>query len=851
MSGRLTVVALTAWLCCVSAAEAADVKGALDFARKTLRLVERDKKLPKLAAELKHLEDRYEQAKADRKRTDDNRYHTDILALRRRIILSHPSLDFRDLLVNKRTASIPGHMCDQYYGRHSRPDVGLVVIENWRDRPKDRPLLAGKLSGSVRHPDLSFDGKKALFGFSDHSKKVGGQQRGFFIYEVRIDGKGIRQLTGTARDKFVGMYGRQTALIEDYDPCYLPDGGFAFISTRSQQFGRCHGSRYVPAYVLYRADADGSNITQLSFNEANEWDPSVLRDGRIIYTRWDYINRHDTNFQSLWVTRPDGTGVSHFYGNYSIGPCMIAEARAVPGSHKVVATATDHHGYTAGSIIVIDPNVGEDGGKPLLNVTPEIGFPERSAPKGTTYAARPFSRGGGGRAATPFPLTEELFLVAYPHGGRMAIVLVDTLGGREVIYADGRNDCFAPIPVRPVVRPPVMASHVAGHQKETTGRFFVQDVYRSRQPIERGTIKAMRINAIISQPTRSKPKLSRVANEVIKKVLGTVTVADDGSVAFEAPAGTPLQLQLLDANGMAVMTMRSLIYAMGGEIAGCVGCHEPRSSAPVAIPQRPGMTFQKIRPAAGPKYEGGLSFARTVQPVLDRYCIKCHGLGKTEKGVNLLGERTTFNRAYDSLARSGLVAMAHRNSETYISKPKDYFAHRGKLAAMLLAGHPDKAGKGRVKLDRESFQRIADWLDLNGQYFGDYSFNRLEHRSIDGGGEKALRAAIEQRFGAELARQPLAALINIALPRESRILLTPLAVKAGGWGQLTRGGWASTSDPSYRRMVKLVEGAIRPLSRTDIAGTCGSGAKGRGCSCGVCWVRGVRAQRTGLAATRK
>ncbi len=851
MRGRLIAAALAAWLCCVSAADAADVKGALDFARKTLRLVERDRKLPKLAAELKALEDRYEKANAARKPTDDNRYHADILALRRRIILSHPSLDFRDLLVNKRTASIPGHMCDQYLGRHSGPDVGLVVIENWRDGPKDRPLLTGKLNGAVRHPDLSFDGKKALFGFADHSKKVSREQRGFLIYEVTIDGEEIRQLTGTARDKLVGAHGRQTVLIEDFDPCYLPDGRFVFTSTRSQQFGRCHGSRYVPAYILYCADADGTNITRLSFNEANEWDPSVLRDGRIIYTRWDYINRHDTNFQSLWVTRPDGTGTGHFYGNYSIGPCMIAEARAIPGSHKVVATATDHHGYTAGSIIVIDPKAGEDGGEPLLCVTPEIGFPERKAPKGTTNAARPFGGGGGGRAATPFPLTEDLFLVAYPHGGKMAVVLVDTLGGREVIYADPKKDCFAPIPVRSVVRPPVMASHVAGHEKQTTGKFFVQDVYQSRQPIERGTIKAMRINAIISQPTRTKPKLSRVQNEIIKKVLGTVTVADDGSVAFEAPAETPLQLQLLDANGMAVMTMRSLIYAMPGEIAGCVGCHEPRSSAPVAVPQRPRMTFQKIRPAAGPKYEGGLSFARTVQPVLDRYCIKCHGLGKTEKGVNLLGERTDFNRAYDSLARGGLVAMAHRNSETYISKPKDYFAHRGKLAAILLAGHPDKAGKGRIKLDRESFQRIADWLDLNGQYFGDYSHNRLEHRSIDGRGEKALRSAIEQRFGAEMARQPLAALINVALPRESRILLSPLAVKAGGWGQITRGGWASTSDPSYRQMVKLVGAAITPLSRTDIAGTCGSEPGRRGCSCGVCWVRGVRAQRTSLAAAAK
>jgi len=556
----------------------------LAFARKTLEFVERSAPRGKLSAELVALEKRLAEAKASRK-LDDDAMHAAARDLRRRIILSHPVLDFDRLLINRRTGRPPGHMCDQYFGRHARTGSGLTILESWKDKPRARPLIAeGQLpKGMTHHPDLSFDAKRVLFAFCDLETRKDGKARSFFIHEADVATGKVRQLTGTKRDAFAGWRGRQTVLIEDWDPCYLPDGGFAFISTRSQQFGRCHGSRYVPSYILYRADADGSNITQLSFNEANEWDPAVLHDGRIVYTRWDYINRHDTNFQSVWVMHPDGTSTGHFYGNNSVGPCMIAETRAIPNSHKVVATATDHHGCTVGSIIVIDPHKGQDGGAPLTAITPEIGFPERRPPRDTTMLPRP-AEPLRGRAATPLPLSEDLFLVAAAgggRGGRYGIYLIDTLGGRELIYEDPKESCFAPTPLKPVPRPVDLPSTVIGPRDATTGMFYVQDVYRSTQPIERGTIKAIRISQIISQPTRSKPTLSRVSNEILKRILGTVPVAPNGSVFFEVPARTAMQFQILDAHGMAVMTMRSLVYVQPSELAGCVGCHEARHEAPL------------------------------------------------------------------------------------------------------------------------------------------------------------------------------------------------------------------------------------------------------------------------------
>ena len=848
--------------------EKADFKAAaakaLALAKATLEAVGARAALPQLAADLATLEAKHAKAAAD---ADWRALYLETRQLRRAIALADPLLAFDRLLINKRPPPLYSHMCDQYLGRHSRPGPGLVVLDDWkysppsqggargglgsasgeptltrplpeRERgPSEHALLGGKLpEGSVLHPDLSFDGARVLFSYCDHAGYPRREDRRFWVYEIGVDGTGLRQLTGTAADPKHGWEGRTSVFIEDWDPCYLPGGGFAFVSTRSQSFGRCHGGRYTPAYVLYRADADGSGIRRISFGEANEWDPAVLHDGRIVYTRWDYINRHDTVFQSLWVTRPDGTATAHFYGNATRNPCMTAETRAIPNSNQIVCTATAHHSYTAGSIMAVDPNQGQEGEEPIRRITPEVRFPETEGYSEGAYA-------------TPCPLSEDLYLAAFNpdrHVGQgsvarlnaYGIYLIDTLGGRELLYRDPATSCFSPIPVVPRPEPPTLAPLTAANR--TDGTFFILDVYRCTEKIEPGSIRRVRVVSIFPQPTASVPTRSAVANEIVKGVLGTVPVNDDGSVAFRAPAELPMLFQLLDANDMAVMSMRSLVYLQPGETMGCVGCHEARNqSEPVAL-TRP-MQVRDIEPAPGPSYDGGFSFARTVQPVLDRYCIRCHGLkdeappkapaavavkpAKTppkksgrnvdaelevllsdlegtpivkkpepkpkpqappkeaEKPLNLLGTPTSsFCEAYDSLvARKGLISLAHRNSEKPYSTLKLYGSPAGRLAPLLLGEH-----QKHVKLDRASWQRLVAWLDLNGQYYGDYARQRPERRKPDEKGVASLRAHVRAQCGgchADLPDQPLAALINVAEPDESRVLKAPLAEAAGGWGQ--------------------------------------------------------------------
>ena len=837
------------WEGASSAYYLAQARERIELAHRTLVFVEQTVPLPQLAAELTAM-----QAQLGADATDvacARGLFAQAVDLRRRIIFSHPALNFERLLLTKRPPPLLSAPGDNYYGINNSTSPGLVILDQWKtDRPAETVLLDGKLPpGCAMHPDVSFDGQRIAFAYADHTPPR--DQWQFFLYEIRADGTGLRQITGTPADLLAGAGGRMTVVCEDYDPCYLPDGGIAFISTRNQGGVRCHnGDRYCPTYLLYRCDGDGSNIRQLSFGEANEWDPTVLPDGQILWMRWDYINRPVIPTLGLWTIRPDGTAAEHFFGNYTSNPCRICDARPIPGSRQVVANTAGHHTMHAGALILIDRRIAQDGLEAITRLTPEATFPESEPHSPVSFAS-------------PYPLGDDLFLAAFspdPLPGAMAhvprhnafgIYLVDTLGGRELIYRDPDISCVEPMPVQSRPVPPVWSSQVADTQMATTGVFYLQDIYQSTQAIPRGTIKRLRINQLIPQPTQRVPYSSAVRFEVLKRVLGTVPVDASGSVAFEAPAGVPLQFQALDQDGLAVMTMRTFTHLQPGEQAGCVGCHEPRNASPMTpqlLPAAP--LVRQLDPPAGPLYPGGLSFAKSVQPVLDRYCISCHGLQETAGEVNLLGtfdatdENVTSaywqllsSTAYASLTEGDrFVKLAQYGGETWYSEPRDYFAHGSRLAPLVLENHEG------VVLDAESRQRIMDWLDLNAPLYGTYSWNKEEWRQPDQEGERALRAYIRQRLGAKWAERPFAALVNVALPEESRILRAPLAVAAGGWGQVggDDGGWLSTDDPAYTKMRRLVHASIEALPYHDIAGTCGRDDK---CLCLSCWVRKLQEER--------
>ncbi len=806
--------------------------------------------------------------------------------LRREILLSNPKLDFEKILINRTPPTDFAHNGDQHLGRHSRTGPGLTILDNWKTNPETSTPLADKLpKGAVRNPDLHFDAEKVVFAFCDHEKFAepvkdprgwsktsknsapeGELERRYFLYEAALDGSWVRQLTGTKNDPFETQDGRATVVIEDNDPCYLPDDNIAFISTRSQTYGRCHGGRYNPAWILYRCDKDGNEITQLSFGNENEYEPSIINDGRMVFSRWEYTNRHEMFFHMLWWCRPDGTGVANYYGNDTLHPMMVTEQTSIPGTQKVVATAMGHHQYNTGTAIVIDPSKGENGEAPLTHLTPETPYSETFGWPKPHYSH-------------PYPISENLFLITRANHpvprqntpvkpNDRAIYLIDDFGGREFIYEDPTVASFSPIPIKPRERPPMLPAMRSENDSEP-GTIFLQNAYLTRndphKKIKPGDIKALRINALGVQPHAiRRGSTPYVSVEIPKKVLGTVPVNPDGSACFNVPSKTPIQLQALDKDGRAILTEKTFWYLQPGENRSCVGCHEEVGTSPdmktMAGLMKNGPA--KMQPAAGPQYEGGLAFAKTVQPVLDRYCISCHGLDKKAGNVNLLYETfdpsTIKEEQFPAWAISEKASwMKHgspreqfiRNAKTYPSSymemtlrgdfsvgMKAYmteeirniseayeptYSRSSKVAEMILKNH------GKVNMDHDSKMRIIEWMDLNAPMNGDIFSgwgNRAEDRKFNAEKMTELRAEIKAQFGDKLANQPDAALVNRVFPQESRILMAPLAKSAGGWGQID--GWKSKDDPAFKKMEALVLQSYNPIKNENDMGWCPNLEKG-------------------------
>ena len=536
--------------------------------------------------------------------------------------------------------------------------------------------------------------------------------------------------------------------------------------------------------------------------------------------------------------RPDGTGTAHFYGNYTMHPGVQTEAQPIPGSHIVVSTAAAHHYITAGSLILIDTRKGEDGLEPITRLTPEIPWPESEGWKLP------------GCYASPYPVNDTLFFAsfsaetlaqpeserttvnpwgAWPTSKAYGLWLVDALGGRELIYQDSEIGTFTPIPIRKRARPPVIPSVLPPTESAPDfGVCYVENVYDCREPLEKGGIKYLRVNELLNQPAAKKCNRNAGRDlDLYKRPLGVVPVAEDGSVAFRIPARKPIQLQALNAEGMAVFTMRSFIYAQKGEVLGCAGCHEDkmRSRPPQDMPKR--REFVDPEPMLTLGYEGGFSFMRTVQPVFDRHCIRCHGLVPAEKGgkepLNLIGAQAGPN-----LISRKQIKWIESYEETGVSKTNDCFAIASPLTALLKKGH------NGITLSKDEWTALILWMDLNVPHYSDghYGFNCDEQKQPDPDGEKRLRAAIETQFGKEIAGQPFAALVNVAAPEKSRILLAALPLEKGGWGQFSD-GFKGTDDPNYRAMLARVREAIAPLDYHDFCGTCG---RGKSCVCNSCWV---------------
>jgi mono/diheme cytochrome c family protein len=668
--------------------------------------------------------------------------------LQRKLALANPALDFDAILITKRIPGSFNHMSDQYYGWWSRPGGGIYRLRNFKgDAPQVECLTAAfKEPGSFLRPALSYDASKVLFAWCKYYPKLAAEpdklnkanvpEDAFFhLFEMNLDGSGARQLT---RGKY-----------DDFDGRYLPDGRIVFCSTRRGQFiqvdrdsagqtvaqadlpdcyVRCGGGpeRPVAVYTLHVMQADGSGVCAISPFEMFEWEPSVAGDGSVLYARWDYIDRDNMPFMSLWATHPDGTGTRLVYKNYTRSPHCVFEPRSIPHSGKIIFTASGHHSQTMGSLVLLDPAAGTEGKDPITRLTPEVCFPEIEGWPKSYYA-------------NPWPLSERFYLTSWGNPGAkhpgpagwdrwhsiaeipikdMGICWFDAAGQLELLYRDPDISCLYPLPVRPQARPPAIADQVSTEVAKE-GRFFITDINQGFSPASRGSIAQLRLVAVPpkTHPTMNFPNLGITADDPGKCVLGTVPVEVDGSAYFRAPSGVTLFFQALDERGLAVQTMRSATYVQPGQTVSCIGCHEPRTQA---APVKPALAAlrepSKILP--GPAGSWPYRFDQLVQPVLDRHCVSCHSPGAKDAHAAKLD--LTAVKAYDSLVRFGKPSLYEQVWAGYrqgASTPGDGLARRSALWALLSHGK----GHYDVKLDAEARERLIVWMDTYAQKLGAFS----------------------------------------------------------------------------------------------------------------------------------
>jgi hypothetical protein len=680
---------------------------------------------------------------------------------KRLLFLRDPALEpMERILFAKRHPFLASHNYSEHLDGIFEPGGGVYVLQIPRDEQKRfRPerariqqLFDGR-EGIVREPVSDFEARTILFAYRPDKPEVDGWASYWHMYAMAADGSGLRQLT--------------SGPFHDFDGVCLPDGGVAFHSTRCKVRFLCWRPQ---AYVLHRMNADGTNIQRLSHANLSEWKPSVMQNGRILWTRSEYLDKGADFGHTLWSIRPDGTHPELVFGNNT--PNCYSQAHEVPGTQELVCTLMSH-GDHQGPIALIDRSKGPFDSTAITNITPD------------TRPHYQMSRSHHDTFRDPYPISSDHFLVTHNPDNQQnwCLYVIDRYGNRELLYVDPEISCKHPSPLRPRPRPPVLPSTLdLKLAKQGLGQFTVQDVHQGLgSAVARGRAKYLRVaeeipatlqalpcgqwcadhppftdfyaspvhlvhgpspsfetrtvNAPLAglrtnhdwpkRVTEVEPGKYRVRegggwpSYVAKASLGTVPVAADGSVNFLAPAEKVLYFQLLDAEYNELQRMRSVIQLQPGERRSCIGCHDNRHSSPaphvgLALTQHP----RHLEPPPWGTF--AFDYQRVVQPVLDTHCVRCHD-GRDSKRSDLRGtlDAARVPASYRALITGGWVhyfdftyGMRHFKAE-----PLSFGTLRSRLWSVLA----DK-DHNKVSLDKADMRVIKAWIDLNCPLWPDYIY---------------------------------------------------------------------------------------------------------------------------------
>lgn len=707
-----------------------------------------------------------------------------------------------------------------YYG----PDESRVAYRQG-GRLCKLDLTSGKVTtliddpqGGVRDPVLSHDGKRIVFSWRK------GESEYYHLWECRIDGSEQRQLTEGPWD--------------DIEPCILPDDSIVFVSSRCKRWVNCWLTQVA---TLHRCDADGGNLIRISDNIEHDNTPWPLPDGRILYQRWEYIDRSQVSYHHLWTTNPDGTNQINYYGNEKPGILMI-DAKPIPGDQgDVVAIFSPGHGRKehAGRVAVVNPDRGPDDPAGARLLTKEADFRD------------------------PWALSADCFLVAR----KDQLLVMDAHGKSRLLHqlnATDRANGFELHEPRPVVkrkREALIPDRV-DHSK-ATGHLILANILEGRNMdgVKPGEIRRLLVLEPLPKPinyTGGMDPLTYGGSFTLQRVVGTVPVEPDGSAYLELPAQRNFFFVALDEHDMAVKRMQSFVSVQPGQMLSCVGCHEQRSQTTSTPAYLQATNRSASRPAPIEGVPQVFDYPRDIQPILDRHCSSCHGYEKSPEGgpydggLILSGDRgPMFSHSYYMMTVRQLFSDGRNRAKSNYA-PRTLGSSASRILKMIDGSHYG------AKLSAEEATMLRLWIDAAATYpgtyaalgsgmIGGYEENKQIHHDREWPTTKAGAAVITKRcascHGADETLPPLPLsmsderkmsfwmpkvphlshntsrhlIFNLSRPKKSLLLLAPLDKKSGGFGIC--GGtdqnpvFRDASDPDYQTLLEMVKAGRDDLNR--------------------------------------
>ncbi|MBE0536194.1 MAG: hypothetical protein IH624_11050 [Phycisphaerae bacterium] len=581
-----------------------------------------------------------------------------------------------------------------------------IYVYNLRSRQERPVVTAAALPGGkgfIGKISLSFDARKILFDFRENPAS------GFRIWEVHLDGSNLRQVLLPPADeaKKVARWGKPWHT-DDIHPNYLPDGKIIFSSTRCERTILCGGSAHLVAPLLHRMDADGTDVEQLTQSPVSEFCPSVLDDGRVMYHRWEYIDKGARVCKTIWSMNPDGARPQEIYGVGDDTTTVYMYPQAIDGSgNRIVCVGTCHfpQGGCVGAIMLIDVRQGAlrrgpdpdqpdyiqwDNKYAVANLTPHVFIQRRTEPGWhflTADGKYVHDRTGqsGLLYTHPWPVDGRRFLVSHKAApsdhyqnvpNAYGLYLIDTEGSHRLVHKDDLLSCWHPTPVVARKVPPLIDTfREPAYAATNEALCILNDVYSGLEGVKRGEVKWLRINEAVPRYWDTGRRWSHATSSSDWKSAlwprvqwGVVPVEKDGSAHFKVPANRNIFFQALDENFMEIQRERTYVNYHPGEVRSCDGCHGRTNRT--ADAERPRTSMALHRPPSTPQPQpcdlvenGGdgraeqvIHYPTDVQPIFNAKCISCHGSENPAAALKLTGDLTVYYSAsYEALCRKQLA----------------------------------------------------------------------------------------------------------------------------------------------------------------------------------------------------